>query len=140
MRSAYLLFRRRGKTAVLKLRFQPRLLGGRLLDVGLLDVPEAADGLRHARKARQQRDLRSLQSGDPLIDHRKIVLDQLPLGLALLGAPERIERAAAQKLELRQHPERVDHPAAKLLLLEMTRRGIALCEDRRGQVELQREI
>ncbi|MDB5608099.1 MAG: hypothetical protein JWP25_4999 [Bradyrhizobium sp.] len=128
------------RRSALKFRFQPRLLGFPLLDVSFLDVAEAADRLGHAREPRQQRDLRRVHARDPLIDHRKIVLDQLALGLALFGPAERIERAAAQELELCENAERMDHPTAELLLLEMPGRLVALREDRRRQMELQRKI
>src|SRR3954447_18325236 len=79
----------RSETAVLELRLQPRPLGRRQLDIGFLYVPEAADLRGHAREPCQQRELLRLQPGHPLIDHRQIIRDQLPLGPALLSAAER---------------------------------------------------
>src|SRR4051812_41841215 len=103
-------------------------------------MPEAADGLRQPREPRQQRDLLRFQPGDPLIDHVEIIRDQLPLGPALFGAAERIERAAAQEFQPGEDAEGVDHPAAEFLLLEMSGRLVALREDRRGQREIPLEV
>ena len=60
--------------------------------------------------------------------------------LALGGVAERIERRAAQELQLRQQLEGRQHPRAELLLQQVAGLGIAAGEQRRGEVELQPEV
>src|SRR6185437_2105350 len=83
-----------------------RFLGRGLPDVLLLDVAVAADRLGNARDFREQGNLLRLQPTRALVDHREIILDQRPLGPALDGAPERIERGASQEFQFGQPAER----------------------------------
>src|SRR5690242_19817688 len=74
-------FRRRREAVVLELCLKASLLGAGLPDALFLDVSVAADCLRDPRELCQQRNLLWLQSGQPLVKHRDIFLDQLALGL-----------------------------------------------------------
>src|SRR6516164_2251358 len=130
------LFRGRCEPAVLELRFEPGLLGARLPDDLVLDVTVAPDHFGNARKFCEQRDLRRRERRDALLDHRKIVVDQPALGAAFFRAPKRIKGRAAQEFKLRQQAERVDHPAAIFLLLQAAG-FVALCKDRRRQIEFE---
>ena len=78
---------------------------------------------------------------DDLVEQRLVVGDQLALGAALRRIAERIERGAAQELELRQQAEQ---PAAstgpKRHLPRHAGHLVLAREQRRREVELEREI
>src|SRR6266700_5691940 len=63
------------KAAVFELRFQPHLLGHRLLDVVVLDMAVAADRFGNPSEPREMRNLFHYRCCEALLDHRKIILD-----------------------------------------------------------------
>jgi hypothetical protein len=103
-------------------------------------VSIAADHFGKPGQTGEYRNLFAFQSCDVPLDHRQIIGDQPSLGSAFRGLAERIERRAAQKLQTRQQPEGVDHPAAILLLLQMARRLVAARQQRRGKMEFEADV
>src|SRR5215468_4373239 len=86
----------------------------RLLEVAALDVAEAADALRNGRDLHGERVVVARETSEQLVDRSLVLADEAPLGPALPGHAERVERRGAQATELREHPERAHHPAAEL--------------------------
>src|SRR3954454_6866400 len=73
----------------------------------------AADRFRKARDLDGQRQIVGAKIDDDPADSRLVVADELALAAALLGAPEQVERRAAQAPQSGKHPEHAHHPGAE---------------------------
>src|SRR3546814_6906857 len=73
---------------------------------------------------------------DTLFPYTTLFRSQLALHLPFFGVAEYIERAAAQAAQLREQFERREHPRPVFLLLQLAL-GVALGQQRRGEVEVQ---
>src|SRR5580658_8891058 len=103
-------------------------------------MAEAADLLRDARELDGDAVVLGREAGDELVHQRFVLRDETALDAALLAPAEGIERCEAQKLELREQAEGRHHPGTVAALLLVTGQGIALCQQRRRQMELEAEI
>src|SRR6266513_3524129 len=109
----------------------------RLVQMAPLDVAEAADVLGYARDLHRELSVLAVQVFEQLGDCLLVLADPPPLGPALFGVAEYIQRGAAQALQLREDPERGHHPAAELRFARFSRARIGLIENGRGEVEFQ---
>ena len=101
-------------------------------------IPEVAVATeRFGRGSRLDGDgvIAGLEPGDQLLDDGFVFADQGALHSALGGVAENIKGRAAQALELSQHLEGGEYPAAEGALLELAGLGVALRQQRRGEVE-----
>src|SRR3546814_9839477 len=73
---------------------------------------------------------------DTLFPYTTLFRSQLALHLPFFGVAEYSERAAAQAAQLREQFERREHPRPVFLLLQLAL-GVALGQQRRGEVEVQ---
>src|SRR5690606_7288380 len=68
-----------------------------------------------------------------------VILQPMPLDLALLGVAERIEPGVAHEFQLGQQLETLEHPGAEALLGWLSA-GLGLVEHRRREVKTQAVI
>src|SRR5687767_2002469 len=97
-------------------------------EVARFDVAEAADVVRDRGDLERERLVLRVQARQQPRDGLLVLADQRALGAPLLHVAERLERAAARELEVRQHLEDGEHPGPETLLLLVSR------ERRRSEV------
>src|SRR5262245_19740776 len=69
-----------------------------------------------------------------------VVRNQATFGPPLLRVAEKVERGAAQELQLCEYPEYRQHPGAKRHLSWFPRRRVAPRQQGRGQVEFEAQL
>src|SRR5690606_19199190 len=87
-------------------------------EMARLHMAEAPDLLGHRGDAHGDREVLAREAGQQLADRALVLLDEGPLLASLLGAPEDVERPAAQAAQFRQHAEGLHHPGTVLALDE----------------------
>src|SRR3954453_13791687 len=105
-----------------------------------LHMTEGADLFRNIGKTDRNVMIVGRKLAYDLFEQHFIVGDQLALSAPLLRITEDIERGAAQGLEFRQDTKRRENPRSKRHLLRQAGDLILAGEQRRRQMELEREI
>ena len=108
--------------------------------MALLDVTEAADFFRDRGKPDGEGMIVRRQRVEHFVEHRLVIVDQLPLGAALERAAERIERRAAEEFKLRQQPKGRKQPRAETHLARQPGGAVAACQERRRQMKLEAQL
>src|SRR5271155_919584 len=76
------------------------------------------------------------QTADDFLEQSLVFADQPALGSPFLTAAKDVERRAAQASALRQNTGNGDHPRAVGVFAQMPALGIAVGQERRGQMEM----